>query len=104
MPVKRNTKTLGEGPQNRRRDFYLVTCSFIFEPKKNNASMGSVFSIDSCPEVLVIRNENPVLNRSLLNDLIVTNSAGLVIDGENFVSLPTEPMCHRGTRALVHQE
>lgn len=55
-------------------------------------------------EVLVIGDQQPVLGKRLVWNVVVRNTAGFVVDGEDIVRLITQLACDSRSGALVNKE
>jgi hypothetical protein len=59
--------------------------AFILKPQENNTMMWAALAIDLFAEVLVIRDQYPMLSIGFDGDVIVCDATRLVIHGEDFV-------------------
>ena len=79
----------------------LIRCSFILEPKQENAPMGAPFSKHLLPEVLVGRDQYPLLVICLAKDVGILRSSRRFIHREDLVPFLSQPMRNGGTNTLV---
>ena len=66
---------------------YLVSDPFIVQSQQHYTPMRPLFTVDFVTEILVTGNDNPLLRKGFLENLLIIDAAGCFVNGKYLMAL-----------------
>lgn len=83
---------------------YLVSDPLIVQSQQYHTSMRPLFTEDFLTEIFVAGNDDPVLRKGFLENLLIIDAARRLVNGKHLMALAAQPTSQRRTNIFIDEK